>query len=295
MSSRAPRRYGRPPYDVVLVHGGPGAAGSLAPVARVLGETRGVLEPWQRETSVAGQVRELSRQIDRWASVPVILVGHSWGAWLALLLAEQHPEQVARLILVGSGPLRARDARAIPRRRRMRLSENDWAEYVALSRLLEERGGGGRSAAMRRLGELSERADSYDPVAHPRGPGKWDPVALAEVGAEAAEMRRSGALLRAARRVRAPILVVHGANDPHPMEGVVDPLRRAGLDLRVVRLARCGHEPWWERHARARFFAVLRRELSVKRRGSALPPTPRPVAGKATARMSGSGARSRGG
>lgn len=181
-----------------------------------------------------------------------------------MLVAGQHPELVARLVLVGSGPLRVRDARTILRRRRARLSKADWVKFVSLSRLLAGRGGGDRLAAMRRLGELSERADSYDRIAHPRVRGRMDPVILREVTVEAARMRKSGALLRVVRRVRVPVLVVHGADDPHPIEGVVDPLRRGGLQLRVVRLARCGHEPWWERHARARFFAVLTRELRMK-------------------------------
>lgn len=266
MSSSAPRRYGRPPYDVVVVHGGPGAAGTLAPLARVLGTTRGVLEPWQSATSVAAQVRELARQIDRWGSPPVVMIGHSWGAWLSLLVAGRHPELVHRLVLVGSGPLRAGSAREIARRRRTRLSESEWADFVALSRLLAGRGGGDRAAAMRRLGELSEFADSYDWLPHARVRVQLDPAALRAVGAEAAEMRRSGELERIIRRVRAPVLVIHGANDPHPIEGVVEPLRHAGLDVRAVRLARCGHEPWWERHARRKFFAVLTRELRAKTR-----------------------------
>jgi len=266
MISRPPRRYGRPPHSVVLVHGGPGAAGSLAPVARILGSTCGVLEPWQSATSVAGQVRELTRQIRRWSSPPVVLVGHSWGAWLALLVAKAHPELVERVVLIGSGPLRARDAATIPRRRRARLSEAEWAEYAALSRRLSKPGGADRVAMMGRLGELSERADSYHPIPYPRIRGRMDPVALRRVGAEAAEMRRSGELLRTVRRVRAPVLVVHGTNDPHPIRGVVEPLRHAGLNLRVVRLERCGHEPWWERYARVKFFSVLRQELKTARR-----------------------------
>lgn len=235
-------------------------------MARVLGSVRGVIEPWQRARSVEGQVEELSRQIDRWASPPVVLIGHSWGAWLSLLVSARHPAQVERLILVGSGPLRLRDARTISRRRRSRLSDAEWAEFVALSRRLAQRGGVGRSIAMRRLGELSERADAYDRIVHPSIRMRMDSVALREVGAEADRRRESGALLRAVRRVRAPVLVVHGRNDPHPIEGVVDPLRRAGLNVRVVPLSRCGHEPWWERHARSRFFAVLTRELRAKPR-----------------------------
>ena len=42
-----PRIYGDPPYQVALLHGGPGAGGEMAPVARELAGDRGVLEPIQ--------------------------------------------------------------------------------------------------------------------------------------------------------------------------------------------------------------------------------------------------------
>src|SRR2546426_5265244 len=53
------RKYGGDPFRVVVVHGGPGAAGSVAPMARKLGQTRGVLEPLQTATTLDGQVEEL--------------------------------------------------------------------------------------------------------------------------------------------------------------------------------------------------------------------------------------------
>jgi len=36
------RKYGNAPFRVTVIHGGPGAAGDAAPIARKLGETRGV-------------------------------------------------------------------------------------------------------------------------------------------------------------------------------------------------------------------------------------------------------------
>ena len=41
------RLYGKSPFDVVVVHGGPGAGGEMSPVARELASERGVLEPLQ--------------------------------------------------------------------------------------------------------------------------------------------------------------------------------------------------------------------------------------------------------
>ncbi len=83
----SPRTYGRPPFRVVVVHGGPGAGGDVAPVARELARRRGALEPVQTATTLAGQVEELSSQIAAHAAPPVAIVGYSWGAWFGALVA----------------------------------------------------------------------------------------------------------------------------------------------------------------------------------------------------------------
>jgi len=53
------RKYGSDPFRVVVIHGGPGAVGSVAPIARKLGQTRGVLEPLQTAPTLDGQIEEL--------------------------------------------------------------------------------------------------------------------------------------------------------------------------------------------------------------------------------------------
>ncbi|MGP8158267.1 MAG: alpha/beta fold hydrolase [Thermoplasmata archaeon] len=262
-SSRgAPRHYGTPPFRTLVVHGGPGAPGTMAPVARELASTVGVLEPWQTARTVAGQVRELAAQIDQWASPPVTLVGHSWGAWLVLLVAGEHPEKVRRVVLVGSGPFQARYAAETRRHRRERLTRSQWREFEEIQQRLADPLSRATPSVLRRLGELSEVADSYELVPHPPADAETDPSAFRAVWAEADAMRQSGALVRALRRVQAPVVVLHGTADPHPLQGVVEPLRRAGVDPRVVVLERCGHEPWWERYARVPFFLELRKELA---------------------------------
>ena len=105
------RRYGTPPYQLAVLHGGPGAPGYVAPVAARLGRRRGIVEPLQLAPSVAGQLDELEALLaDGEARYPLTLVGHSWGAVLGYLFAAHHPDAVRRLILVASA--RDRCARA---------------------------------------------------------------------------------------------------------------------------------------------------------------------------------------
>ena len=75
--------HGKPPYRAVFLHGGPGAPGSAAIAARELSKTQGILEPWQSAHSIAGLLKELEMQLGA-ASLPCSLLGHSWGAMLAL-------------------------------------------------------------------------------------------------------------------------------------------------------------------------------------------------------------------
>ncbi len=253
------RAWGTPPYSVALVHGGPGAPGEMATVARELSATCGVLEPFQSATSVAGQVEELAAQLRAHANAPVVLVGFSWGVMLALLAAAAHADLVKRLVLVGSGPLDPAYAGGIAKARLARLPPEDRGEFVRLQRALE--GTAPSAGDLARYGELCARADAVDPVYPVPQEFPPDPEIHRLVWSEAATLRASGYFVEQARLVACPIAVIHGENDPHPFEGVFEPLHAAGVSPRVHVLTACGHTPWIERRARERFFALLRQEL----------------------------------
>ena len=57
--------YGERPYHVAIVHGGAGAPGSIAPVARELSKAAGVLEPMQTKSTLEGQIEELRDVLEK--------------------------------------------------------------------------------------------------------------------------------------------------------------------------------------------------------------------------------------
>ncbi len=101
------RKYGNPPFSVAVIHGGPGAPGEMAPVARELSSRWGVLEPLQTQASIDGQIEELKTVLEQNANLPVTLIGWSWGSFLSYIFASKYPSYVKKLILVSSGPFDA--------------------------------------------------------------------------------------------------------------------------------------------------------------------------------------------
>jgi hypothetical protein len=81
------RTYGKPPFRIAVLHGGPGAPGYMAPVARELCTICGVLEPLQTATSLEGQLQELWTALKENGDPPVTLIGSSWGAMFGYIFS----------------------------------------------------------------------------------------------------------------------------------------------------------------------------------------------------------------
>lgn len=233
----------------------------MAPVARALSDRWGVLEPLQTQMSVDGQVEELRRTIKERGEPPVTLIGHSWGAWLAYIVTARHPDLARKLILVGSGGFEEEHAEAPDRVRLSRLTPAQRTEVVRLREGLVDASGEEKKQMFRRFGELFSVADAYEPIPHECEPIEYRPNVFLSVWPEAAEMRASGELLGLGRRIRCPVVAIHGTYDSHPAAGVRDPLSAVVREFRFILLERCGHEPWYEKHAKDQFFRILRSEI----------------------------------
>ena len=151
------RLYRNAPYKTVLVHGGPGAIGSLKGFARELSELSqmGVVEAIQSKYTIAELIEELYEQISENCEGTVSLIGHSWGAWLAALFAEKYPQAVERVILVGSGPLEDQYVPQLGKRRLENLLPEDGAIFERLVN------GKATDEDMKKIPKVFERADNY--------------------------------------------------------------------------------------------------------------------------------------
>ena len=248
------RLYGRAPYKIVLVHGGPGAIGALKGFARELSTLSriGVVEAIQSKYSIAELIDELYNQINDNCNEKVSLIGHSWGAWLVALFAEKYPELIERIILVGSGPLEDKYVAEIGTRRFENLSEEDSAIF---QRLINNQA---TDEDMAKIPKVFEKSDNYcleNRDMHKAD--KTDSQMHNTIWEEAAKLRTNGKLLATFKHIKNEIVLIQGETDPHPARGIIIPLQENGVACETYILEKCGHSPFMEKYAKEEFYKIL--------------------------------------
>jgi pimeloyl-ACP methyl ester carboxylesterase len=255
------RKHGKAPFTVAVIHGGPGAGGEMAPVARELASVCGVLEPMQTQASLPGQLEELKSVLFSCAELPVTLIGFSWGAWLSFIFAAHYPEYVKKLILVSSGPFTERCAEKILETRLNRLSIDEKAEVCSAMEILNNPADTNKDVTFQRFGTLFYKSDACDPIAYEIEDIDYSYDIYKGVWDEAWKLRKSGELVKLGKDITCPVVAIHGDFDPHPAKGVSKPLSVIIRDFRFILLKKCGHRPWIERKARDKFYKILKEEL----------------------------------
>lgn len=255
------RKYGSQPYKVAVVHGGPGAPGEMAPVARELSSITGVLEPMQTATTIEGQVNELRTVLLENGALPLTLIGFSWGAMLSFIFTAKNPALVKKLILVSSGVYEEEYAVNIMGTRLIRLSAEEREEVTLLTEALRDSSIKDKNMLMAKLGSLIFKADSFNPLPHDSEIIEYQYDINQSIWNEARELRSSGKLAELGDNIRCPVVAIHGDYDPHPSKGVSSPLSRILKDFKFTLLENCGHYPWVEQDAKDKFYSVLRSEI----------------------------------
>ena len=256
------RSYGSGGDLVIVIHGGPGACGYVAPVARGLADLFRVLEPFQRGSgdqplTVARHVEDLHELIEsRGAGAHPALVGHSWGAMLALVYAAAHPGSARSLVLVASGTFdsaaRLRLQATVEERMSTRLQQR-------LNLLADEFPN--PDERLRAAGDLLLPLYSYKTDATGLEIESSDALAYRQTWNDMVRLVDAGVYPAAFTRITSPVLMLHGDADPHPGRLIQASLAPYLPQLEYHELAHCGHYPWLERSGRAEFFAVLREWL----------------------------------
>jgi pimeloyl-ACP methyl ester carboxylesterase len=201
--------------------------------------------------TVATHVGDLADLVEERELERPALVGHSWGAMLALAFAAEYPELVGPIVLVGCGTFddasrerfhEAVSVRLGPLRARIDALEREIADP-------DER--------IRAQGSLLLPAYSHEPVATGIVSARCDAKGYRETWSDMLRLQEEGTYPAAFSAIESPVLMIHGAQDPHPGAMIRASLAPHVPGLEYIELERCGHYPWLERHAREPFLRIL--------------------------------------
>lgn len=202
------------------------------------------------ELTVDQHIADLRAAWVDWAgNAPMILVGSSWGAMLAVCTAAAFPNGSAGVVLIGSGTW------DLASRAEMKRRIYEQASPV-LRELLD------RQAAAEPVLRSEVRANlasayTFDAIL-PQPTGlEVDEAGNRETWDDMLRLQREGRYPQQLARISCPVLMLHGAYDPHPGEMIRDSMTSFIPHLEFRQWEDCGHYPWIERRAREEFLVVL--------------------------------------
>jgi proline iminopeptidase len=257
---------------LVCCHGGPGLWDMFGDFGRLLGEFA-TIHRWDQRGcgrserrgpySLATCVADLDAVRRGLGLERMALLGHSWGAQLALRYALDHPERVTRLVYLSGVGLgwawrpdfeRASRERLAPRRPRFEALRKPNAERLYTE--AEER----EAAVLQWSAEFVDPGRATELAARMATP--WFAInqeCNRTINDELKREWREPELEAACRELQVPTLILDGAEDIRP-RWAVDSLERALPRVTRVRIEGAGHLPWME--APDRFRAAIRRFLA---------------------------------
>ena len=256
------REYGHSGPYVIVLHGGPGAAGHMAPVARGLADSYRVLEPFQRGSggtrlTVARHVADLHEVIGSHAEgCRPALIGASWGAMLALAYAAASPGSSGPLILVGCGTFDP-VARSV-----LETTVADRTNAAIRAAELRAADEADQEKRFKASAEATMPIYSVNIVDCPHREDKVDARAHHETWEDMLRLQAEGTYPAAFEEIKVPVLMVHGTFDPHPGRLIFENLQRPIPHLEYCELEHCGHYPWLEEAAAETFFSIVREWLA---------------------------------
>jgi len=255
------REYGSSGPALIVFHGGPGASGHMAPVARELADSYRVVEPFQRRSgrtplTVATHVADLNEVIEFYApgSRPALL-GASWGAMLALAYAAAHPGSSGPLILVGCGTFDLIARAELESTIALRMTDEIRTRLKDAEQLKEDE-------RLKASAQATAPIYSYEPTVSPHDDEEVDARAHQETWDDMLRLQAQGIYPAAFAAIKVPVLMMHGTFDPHPGRLILNGLQPYLPQLKYRELDRCGHYPWLEPAAAATFFSVVREWLN---------------------------------
>ena len=254
----------------VFLHGGPGLYGympslceSLTACCRCIYYEQRGSKQGRCDVDVEDHVQDLRRVLDHFTGdTRPVVVGHSWGAMLAVWVAGTYPELMDKVVLVGCGPLNAKQGQEFQVELVARFGDRR-AYFDGLWTTLEtERDPGRQQRLADEYIEAMMPIYQMDPVSGQEiQPRRWDFQGGYTAMCESDEMVSQNLYESALSKITAPLTVIQGQFDVLSPEALFSLARTRAPQARTFSIAGAGHYPW-AGSGREVFLELLKDELS---------------------------------
>lgn len=256
---------------VLFVHGGPGLYGYMGDLTEAVGRRRPAWTYFQRSmgqdpVSVETHISDLQAVMASLRARPIV-VGHSWGALLAMLTLSRRPELASKVVLVGPMPFDLEGVGLFMRNIDERLTEDERRlRGERMNHLLQLTDREVRNSVFSQMSDAVFKTYHFHPnmdVLSPKLDGVDADAFFATQGDLGAKLASSD-ILPTFNDFPLPVEMIYGEYDPSPCARLADQLRELIPKFQARGIADCGHYPWWEGEpARGQFMDHLERALDI--------------------------------
>ena len=260
---------------IILLHGRPSIYGYMMSLGKHLKGYR-VIDYAQRgtienpapldEVGVLSHMLDLDLLVNKYRQKgTVTLLGHSWGADLALLYAADRGEGLEHVILMGTAPLNGELESILERNFKKKLQTKTHQELELLDSHIKD---ASSPAEMNRLAQ--KRLALISPAYH------WNPITEWNIPAVSFdfhgflqskislwEMINQTSIPRILQRISVPVTAFHGVEDIIPCDETLRFLQQYIQHITTIRIEKAGHFLWLEPEVGETFINMLHKVIAA--------------------------------
>lgn len=254
---------------VIFLHGGPGCLGymesfceSFSPFCNTVYYNQRGSKQSRDKIGVADHLSDLKRIVRFYTdeSKPIV-VGHSWGAMLAVLFAGGYSDLIQKVVLLGCGPLNKIQGQEFQRELCVRFGERkDY--YDQLWEAIENESDETKQQihADRYIDEMMEiyQNDPYSGLEIQ--PRRWDFKASYQTMCESDELVSKNEYEHALAGIDVPLTIIHGTYDVISPASLFALAKKYVPHVKTYELEKAGHYPW-AGPCREDFLEILKLEV----------------------------------
>lgn len=270
------KSYGHGNKTLILINGGPSLSNYMSTLGVQLSDKYKIVEYFQKGTpenpttnkdalTLKSHLSDLGNVVESNRGSQVVLIGHSWGASLALLFMSENPGTVTKAILIGSAPLSDEAAKKFGENIQLRLNDESKLKLQAIKSDFDQaKSDEERNLLMQKRLTIIGPAYHLEPETEENFSDlKWNYTSFVTSIDSLWDFIDKGNVPKALNKISDPVVAFHGVFDPIPMTETFKFLSHHIKGFKAIEVKKSGHFPWLEKDPKEAFVRDLLNELDV--------------------------------